>query len=318
VTLEQDFRSAWLDAEGDTYSSRLARRSLEASAQQTPELAVVLFELKNKFQAELDLHLEGVSVGDNRTNAFEFANLIRGISDSVHQITKNALGRQRMSPGLLVSSPLPGSVRVVLSAAASPEVQGHLPTARTETQDSNSLRLVATVLARAGDDADNQSDVVEGILTALPFEARAGLRRAAKAVSSAEWTVSGELRRPTQEPEELHLTKAGAAHLLSVLDVKDSESTTLKLRGSVDGQRRSMGTMWFVPVSAAPIEASVVDQHLLDEVAALGASGDEADATFTVVSKFAPGLRASARRSYVLTEIEPRTSTAVPLDPPSD
>jgi hypothetical protein len=315
TTLERDFREAWLGAEGDTFASRLARQSLEASAEQDPQLALVLFELKNRFQAELDLHLGGASVKDHRADAADFADLVRGIADAVKEVTKVALGRSRMSPGLLVSSPMPGSVRVILSAAAPAEVGGHLAAARTETQDSNSLRVIATLLARAGDDADSSTNVIEGLLTALPVKAWPGIRRVALAVSASNWEVTGELRRPTEAPVELTMNKSGARQLLDALDNRDSETTTVTLTGIVDGQRRSHGTMWFVSTTVPPVEASVVQQALLDDVAALGASGSLAEATFTVVSKFPPGARGAARRSYVLTQIHEVSVPVVDVTP---
>ncbi len=303
MPLEQEFRSAWRAAAGETFAARMARRSLEASAEQTLELAMVLFELRNHFQAELDLHLEGVSIADHKADAADFSNLIRGLADAVKEITKVAVGRQRMSPGLLVSAPAPGSVRVILSAAAPPELEGHIEDARTETQDSNSLRVVATLLARAGDDSQGESNVIEGLLTALPVKARPGIRRVATAVAASKWEVAGVLRRPTESPVEVKIDEAGARHLLEALDSRDSETSEVILSGVVDGQRRSLGTMWFVSTTVPPIEASVVQQELLDDVAKLSASGHSAKAKFTVVSKFPPGSRGSARRSYVLTSI---------------
>ncbi|TFC83717.1 hypothetical protein E3T23_01790 [Cryobacterium cheniae] len=304
LSLEQEFRKAWADAAGDSFSSRMARRSLEASAQQTPALEIVLFQLKNRYQAELDLHLNGTTVKDHQTNAADFANLVRGISDAVKEITKKAMGRQRMLSGLLVSAPVPGSVRVVLRAASPTELDGSIQGARVETLDSSSLRAVAAVLAHAGDASNVQSAVLEGLLTAIPVEARPGIRRVAKAVTASDWNVSGVLRLPNEKAVPLHLNKTGAEHLLSALNDMESETSVITLRGNVDGQRRSMGTMWFAPESAVAVEAVVVDHDLLEEVAALGASGELTSATFNVITQFPPGARSAAKRSYVLTAIK--------------
>ena len=315
ATLEQNFRDAWRDADGNTYSARVARRSLEASAEQSADLAVVLFELKNRFQSELDLHLDGSTVKGHSTDAADFADLVRGIADAVKEITKQAMGRQRMSPGLLVSAPMPGSVRVILSAASPAEPDGHIEAARAETHDSNSLRVVATLLASATGSETDGSNILDGLVTAIPFKARAGIRRAAKAVSASNWVVEGELRRPNADAVALHIDRESAQNLLSVLDVKDVETGQQSLAGKVDGQRRSMGTMWFVPNGLPPIEAAVIDRGLLEEVASLGASGVDVNAEFSVVTQFAPGARTSARQSYVLTAIREiqRTSTAMEL-----
>jgi hypothetical protein len=313
TTLEQEFRTAWSEAQGDSFSARIIRQSLEASAQQSPDLSNVLFELKNLHQAELDLHLDGESVKNHSANAEDFANFVRGIADAVKEITKSALGRERMASGLLVTAPTPGSVRVVLKAASPAEQDGHIDTARSETQDSNSLRIVATLLARADDD-DTQTSVVEGLLVALPMKARPGIRRVARAVSESGWEITGVLRRPKEGAEELHIGGAGARKLLDALDNREVETSVVTVDGQVDGQRRSMGTMWFSPVVGTPIEASVVQQELLEKVAALSASASSASATFTVVAKYPPGTVGSVRKSYILTAIEGLPETSVTLD----
>lgn len=53
------FRDAWLAAEGDDFASRASRRSLQAFAYGHAELEPVLFELTNRAQSELDLHIDG-------------------------------------------------------------------------------------------------------------------------------------------------------------------------------------------------------------------------------------------------------------------
>jgi hypothetical protein len=122
------------------------------------------------------------------------------------------------------------------------------------------------------------------------------------------------LRRPKEGAEELHIGGAGARKLLDALDNREVETSVVTVDGQVDGQRRSMGTMWFSPVVGTPIEASVVQQELLEKVAALSASASSASATFTVVAKYPPGTVGSARKSYILTAIEGLPETSVTLD----
>ncbi len=310
--IERDFRAAWASASGEGFASRLARQSLEAAASESPDLFPVLFELKNKHQAELDLHLEGGSVEDHATNAEQFADLIRGVSDAVKEITKKALDRQRMSSGLLVLAPAPGSVPVVLRAAPPVEKDGQIVEARTETQDSNSLRIVAALFARANDD-DPEGSIIEGLLSELPARARPGIRRVARTVSKADWVIDGTLRRAQQPDEKLHLEGSGARRLLTALDAREVERDTVEIEGMVDGQRRSMGTMWFAPLVGVPIEAAVIDQELLQTVAALGATSELAKATFTAVTQHLPGVSVAARRSYVLIAIQPTINPSVEL-----
>ena len=303
--LHLEFRQAWHDAEGQDFASRMRRQSLEASASQILELEPILFELKYRYQAELDLHLGGSAVRGHETDAARFSDLVRGIADAVKEITQSVIGRQRMAPGLLISAVVPGSVRVTMRAAAPEELDGSIKEARTETEDSQSLRVVATVLARAQSDSQIENlSVLSGLVTKLPTGARPGLRRAAKAIALAEWQIEGELRRPNGDRLQLSLDPKGAKSLLSVLDDKEIESSEAELTGYVDGQRRSVGAMWFVPDNAPAIEAAVIEIELLNQVAVLAADGKRSRASFKVVTKFPRGARAAARDSYILDSIE--------------
>ena len=49
---EQNLRLAWAKASGDRFAARLARKSLEASASQDPELASVMSDIQNESQSE--------------------------------------------------------------------------------------------------------------------------------------------------------------------------------------------------------------------------------------------------------------------------
>lgn len=308
-----EFREAWNNAQGDSIVARLTRQSLEAAATESEALSGLLFELKHKHQAELELHLDGPSVHEHSTNAEKFANLLRGFADAVKEITKSALDRERMVSNLLVVAPVPGSVQVILRAAPPSEVDGHFDIARSETQDSNSLRLVATLIARANDD-DPQGAIVEGLLSELPARARPGIRRIARAVSESDWVIEGTLRRPREQDEKIHLQGAGARRLLVALDAREVERSEVAIEGHVDGQRWSLGTMWFAPLVGAPIEGAVIDQELLQQVAALGAASRMARATFDVVTQHPPGTAGALRKSYVLKAIEEVPQDSVELE----
>jgi hypothetical protein len=71
------FRDAWHAAEGDDFASGLQRQSLEALAAENDALRPVLFELTNRAQSELDLHLAGETVRGHEANAESFASLVR-------------------------------------------------------------------------------------------------------------------------------------------------------------------------------------------------------------------------------------------------
>ena len=171
------FRDAWHAAEGDDFASRLERQSLEALAAENEALRPVLFELINRAQSELDLHLDGETVHEHETNAESFAQLVRGIADATKEVAKHILGRQRRVSTLRILAPSPGSVRVVLKAATPEEAAGRTAqNTRTPSVDSASLDKVAVLLSRAqqeGSKADD--DVLSGLAADLPQKAHAGL-----------------------------------------------------------------------------------------------------------------------------------------------
>ncbi|WP_290473565.1 hypothetical protein [Leifsonia sp. 71-9] len=302
--LERELRRAWHAASGDDFASRIARTSLEASASQVPELRHALFELTNGFQAELDIHLSGESVPGHETDAFSFAEFVRGVSDAVKEISKQAMGRQRLRSPLHIVAPTPGSVHLVLRVPPPQEEDGSFIEARTESQHSLSLGIVAAVLSRAGNSDEEESfTLLGGMTNQLPTKAHAGLRRAAKAISRTDWNVEGELRRPQDDPLVLSIRRSGALALLDALDAKTSEEDTATLRGRVDGQRRSVGAMWFLPDTGGPIEAAIVDPDLIDPIAHFSAENTTAVATFRTIRWIPSGTNARSRQTYVLTDI---------------
>jgi hypothetical protein len=379
-----DFRQAWASASGDDFASRMARRSLEASARQHPELERTLFQLQNAYQAELDIHLSGERVHEHETDAASFANFVSGIADAVKEISKQAMGRRRMASPLRIVAPVPGSVRVFLRVPPTHGTAGALPGSDTESQHSRSLSVIASIFAEAGRsedlpsagtdesadaavavaddaaiaDADAATDApaaqaqaeaedavvaiapIEGnesgddvavsaddesvagqresslgaLTTPLSSKAHAALKRVARAVETARWEVDGVLRSPTADPVSLHLTRYSARALLDVLDARTSREDDVVLTGTVDGQRRSVGTMWFIPVGGAPIEAGVIDAALIDEIASLSARDVQAVATFHSRSWTPRSANAHTRRAYSLVHIKQADSSTQALD----
>lgn len=302
--LEQQFRDDWLAARGDDFASRMTRRSLEASARQDPTLEPVLFELQNEFQAQLNLHIDGETVVDHETDAERYADFVKGIADAVKALTKMSLGRDRMRSGLLIAAPTPGSIRVVMRAAPPAENDGAIQQARSETVDSNSLRVIANLLARAGSENDGDQTVLTGLVSQLPAKARTGIKRSAYAVVHARWSLHGELRRPAAPSIPIQVSNDEARVLLDVLDAKDVVEETIELSGRVDGQRRSVGAMWFVTDTGESFEAAVSDASTLDMVAEMAASDVRAQATFDVVTRVSRAGQATSK-SYALVRIMP-------------
>ncbi|MCS5524823.1 hypothetical protein NY551_18970 [Curtobacterium flaccumfaciens pv. oortii] len=302
-------REAWYALPDETtFAGKIARRSLEASAKQDPTLERALFDLQLQAQSELDLHLDGDTVTEHATNALDFANLVRGVAEAVKELTKSSLGRQRMPSTLQVIAPSPGSVRVVFRPEAPKTLDGVVEGSASETWESASLVRVATILARAG--GQDGDAVLDALAAGVPIGAHAGLRRAAKAVVGAQWIISGTLRRPHHDSIPVSVGPAGASRLLTALAARTYEEQHVNAEGRVDGQRRSVGAMWFVPSVGQAFEAAVPDAELLDRVASLAAADELVRARFQVIVTALAGSTGGVRRSYSLESI-----VAVPAEP---
>ena len=297
----------------------MARRSLEASARQNADLTKVLDQLLARDQVELDLHLEGVGIDNHQANALDFADLVRGIADSVKEITKVSLGRQRLRDSLLILAPQPGSVRMVLRAAPASAVQPKTAEKEPLSADSESLATVATLLMRAEQESvAPDSTVLDGLTAQLPAAARKGILRAAKVIKDSGWDVSGVLRRPDEDPMPVLISGAGAVKLIASLSESEQVIESQSRYGFVDGQRKSTSAMWFSPEKGRAFEAAVVDRELLKKVAELSARIDAlTKAVFTVTTKYPAGDNSSPRRSYVLDSIElaPRADAVAISEP---
>ncbi|MBO3664568.1 hypothetical protein [Microbacterium stercoris] len=301
-----EFRDAWLAAEGDDFASRLQRQSLEALAAENVALHRTLFELTNRAQSELDLHLTGDTVHGHDANAEWFAQLVRGVADATKEVAKHLLDRQRRASTLRILALSPGSVRVVLRAATPEEAAGRTAQmTRTPSVDSKSLDTVAVLLARSqAEGANVTDDVLSGLAANLPQKAHAGLKRAARAIDAQDWDVEGELRSQ-HGFQRIHVGPAGAKALLRVLDERQESTTEVTLVGAIDGQRRSVGALWFAPDGAGAIEAAVPTAELMEQVVQHDAANQRVQAVFDVVTIIGKGANPRRRDVYTLRSIEP-------------
>jgi hypothetical protein len=309
MTLTDDalehFRGAWLAAQGDDFASRMERKSLAALALENEALERALFELTSRAQSELDLHLAGISVHGHEANAESFADFVRGVADATKEVAKNLMGSQKRGSTLRILAPSPGSVRVVLRAA--PPIEMHGPTPRetwVPSVDSTSLDRVATLLARSEVSDGDTDDVLSALTASLPARAHPGLRRAAKAIKSQDWTVTGQLRSQ-RGFEPVSLGVGGATALLRALGERQEDEDEVTLDGTIDGQRRSIGALWFAPDGGAPIEAAVPTPELIEQVVQYDAAQHRVRAIFYVVTIVGRGTNAKVRRVHTLKSINP-------------
>ena len=301
----EEFRHAWLANEGEDFASRIQRQSLEALAETNDALRFVLFDLRNRAQSELDLHLDGATVHGHEADAESFAQLVKGVADATSEVAKHVLGRERRRSTLRILALAPGSVRVVLKAASPEETPGRTVQAtRTPTVDSRSLDTVALLLARSQAVGENDvDDVLSGLAADLPQKAHAGLKRAAKAIDSQHWQIAGELRSH-HGFQHVEVGPAGAQALLRVLDERQESRTSVTLVGSIDGTRRSIGALWFATEGSGAIEAAVPSPDLMERAVQFDAANERVEGLFDVVMIVGQGANPRSRRVYTLREIK--------------
>ncbi|WP_402842783.1 hypothetical protein [Microbacterium sp. GXS0129] len=265
-----------------------------------------MFELTNRAQSELELHLNGETVHQHEANAESFAQLVRGIADATKEVAKHIIGHKRRASTLRILAPTPGSVRVVLKAATPQEAAGRTAqNTRTPSVDSTSLDTVAVLLSRAqGEGAKPDDDVLSGLAANLPQKAHAGLRRAAKAIDAQDWDIDGELRS-THGFQHVHVGPLGARALLRVLDEHQESSTSTTLSGAIDGTRRSIGALWFAPDGQVAIEAAVPSPDLMEQAVQHDAANQRVRAEFDVLTIVGKGANPRRRQVYTLRSIEP-------------
>jgi hypothetical protein len=311
MTLSQDalneFRDSWLASEGDDFASRIQRRSLTAIADQDDRLKTLLFTLTNKAQSELDLHLEGELEVEHETNAESFAAFISGIAEATKEVAKHLTGAMRRSSDLRVLAASVGSVRLVLRAAPPQEKKTKLEQmTRTPSYDSEALDAIAVLLARAQSDSATaeHDNVLSGLAANLPHRAHRGLKRAAQAIEKQGWDIKGELRT-AHGFQRINVNSFGAKSLRRVLEEQQEDQATVVMTGTIDGQRRSIGALWFTPEGRKPFEAAVPRLELMERVVQHDAANERVRATFDVVSTIGKGVNARTHQAYTLRSIEP-------------
>lgn len=317
VSAADRLRAAWLSIEGDDAMARAQRMGLEVAAANNPELMTAVADLKTPVQAELDLHLNGEVLTSHETEAGPFGRLINRAAVAVKELSKSISGKERMPLTLRVLAPAQGSVRLVFRAPIPATSQDTLPGSATDTLDTLALHRLASILSHTNELSDESPLLAE--IQELRGGARAAVQRVAKAVVEGGWDVDGYFRQRGRPQEHVRFTQSDARRLIAVTNEAVTEQQTIVLQGEIDGQRRSLGAMWFVPVTGKTFEAVVSDQELMTRVAELAADpGRAVRCRFNVFISYPTGDAKGARRSYALSAIEDvAEAMTLPLDAPT-
>lgn len=298
-------RAALRETTGDERLDEMMHGSiLAALSESDTEMIDVWDQEAGPEQAEVDLHLGGPGVEGHTTNAKLFAELVSGISQAVKETAKHRAGKGRYSEGIVIEGATPGSVRLVLRAPKPRIDSGQTADAATSASsvDSDALRSVAAILTHASDPDPNSPLLAE--IADLPLKAREGLKRIAATSKKAGWTIDGTLRQRRLGRSPIAFTSDGAARLVREIDARVERRETITVTGTIDGFRRSLGTLYFAPEQGSIFQAAVIDEDVANRVTELFARPDLiVEAEFDVVESQLPGSAAGSRKSRVLDAI---------------
>lgn len=295
----QSFVSSWESSNGDTFSDRMARRSLEALAHEVPSLGEVLRDLKAPVLETLDLHLNGPLVHQHSTSAFGLSELYGAIAEATKEIVKSITGATRSGFKLNALAPSPGSVRIVLQAPYEKYIQTTIGDNFEESPHGQALRSVAQLLLMA----EQKESALEASAHALPRKARTALSRAGNAIRANKWEIEGELVARGKEQIKLSISPDGAGRLVDAVNEVAPKTYQKTIMGDVDGWAWSTGTLRFLPKVGRGFSAAVPPQ-LQPVVARLnGIKAEGATMRFTVSEKIPVGSTRPSRTSYLLADI---------------
>lgn len=224
-------------------------------------------------QVELDLHLEGAGVRGHATRADKLATFVAGVNDATKAIVRDRLHLSALNRNLLIQGLSPGSVRVVLRANTPLDGDGkHVPLSGTSqfaaSPDSEALRTIARLFTNASSSAPAVGSDVRD----LPIKARRGLLRATSAMRTAGWDIAGQIRQRGLGSTDVAFTQAGAAQLASELKIYQYDTESAWAIGTIDGFRRSLGSLYFTPAGTkSPLAVNVSDADTLAAAARLAA-----------------------------------------------
>lgn len=264
-------------------------------------------------RVELEVHLDGVTVRDHETGAYDFGRFVMRTADSVKELVKAARGYKHHSRNLVVAGGVAqGSVRVTFREPDWADSTA-LITEAPETVEGQALVFLAGVFGAANEAADEpDADALRGHLVTLDARARHSVARVAEALLDGGWVLSGTIRRGSEEaPVELG---PHAAHVLSLVSREGyEEERTEPIAGTLDGWVWSASEMTLITDDRGTIHVSV-PMELQARVGELHAEAQTRVTTrMRVLTRLASGTRDTVRTTYSLASIE-RESQATLTD----
>lgn len=255
-------------------------------------------------RVELEVHLDGVTVTEHQTGAYDFGRFVMRTADSVKELVKAARGFKHHSRNLLVvGGPTEGSVQVTFREPDWSDMGALIPEA-PETAEGQALVFMAGVFAAASDaTGDPDADGLRSHLVSLDGRARHSVARVAEALLDGGWILSGTIRRG-QEEAAVELGPH-AAHVLSLISREGyEEERTVLVSGTLDGWVWSASEMTLITNDRGTIRVSV-PMDLQSLVGELHAEPETRVMTrLRVLTRLASGTRDTVRTTYSLARID--------------
>lgn len=303
----EDFKDAWLDAQGDSFAHKMARQSLQSLADDVPVLGIALDELLAPEQEQLEVHIDEGSVREHTAPASALADFLHHMSEAVKEITKGLTGRKRLVESLLVTAPAPGSVMLKFKTPESRTAQKTIAGTDVSTPDAQALRYLTQLMASS---ETNEESLYAATLS-LDRKARIAMRHLAETVSEQNWVLQGELRARNRQNVRLTLSQFGAHRLIDAVNERSVETTTVVILGSMDGWSWSTGSLRFHPIGDRAFSAHVPG-HLQAHVADLVAKHvEDVRLTFSRTVEVPSGLEAPMRTTYTVTAIDDQEKSEI-------
>lgn len=265
-------------------------------------------------RVEMEVHLDGRSVHDHETSAYDFGSFVMRAAESVKELVKSNRGTRHHSRNLLVAGgPAEGSVRVTLREPDRSDHTSLLPDP-PETAEGVALVYLAAMFSAAEEAVQSPDiEVLRARLAPLTVRARQSVGRLATSVSDAGWEVTGIIRRGAEEAP-VHLGLSAAFLLGDTARESLEEERNETLTGTLDGWVWSRAELTLqtddrrtprvsVPMS---LQARVGELHAEPET--------RVRARVATYVRLAQGTRDTIHTSYVLVDIEPEGHPTLPTD----
>jgi hypothetical protein len=262
-------------------------------------------------RVEFEAHLDGITVVNHQTDAYEFGRFVMRTADSVKELVKTRLGIRHYARNLLVAGgPTEGSVQVVFREPDRSD-ESALFTGAPETAEGQALVYMAGVFRAATLAADQpDADGLRAHLVSIDGRARQSLARVAEVLIDGGWVLSGVIRRGEEE-SALQLGPH-AAHVLSTVSREASQEERLEpVAGAIDGWVWSASELTLITDDRGTIRVSV-PMTLQAQVAELNVERDTRVQTqLRVITRIASGTRDTIQTTYALAGIEPESRTTL-------